>query len=136
MQRKFRMILFVAWILSPFSLGWAQTSTASTPAPAQPEAPVRVLIKHVMVQKGETLELGLKDGSKIRGRVVRVGNDQFDVQFLQDDDVVTKTIGVADVSSIKPLEPESKRQALFLGSGIAAGAGVLTVIVLALTGVL
>jgi len=96
----------------------------------------QVRIGRVMVSAGMTVEVRLKKGKKIRGRVSRVTQNELELQTLAGDRIEERKITPSDVKSLKRLDPDENRTARYMAAGIGAGLATLTVIILAAVGAL
>lgn len=132
----FRTVGLVILAFAALAPAWGQVPAARA-ADTHSRPPERgLMVQKVYLQKETTVALRLKDGSKFRGRVSRVGKDEFDLQFLKRDRIKTRTVRVAEVKSLKLFYATERRDKILLGTGIATGGGLLTVIILALAGAL
>jgi len=96
----------------------------------------QVRIGRVMVSAGMTVEVRLKKGKKIRGRVSRVTQNELELQTLAGDRIEERKITPSDVKSLKRLDPDENRTARYMAAGMGTGLATLTVIILAAVGAL
>jgi hypothetical protein len=124
----------VVFIAAPGA--WTQ---GPVPLPGRQEEKVaaeQVRIGSVTVSAGMTLEVHLKKGKKIRGRVSRVTENELELQTLSGDRIEKRKITPSDLKSLKRLDPDQNRTQRYLVAGLGAGLATLTVIILAAVGAL
>jgi len=85
------------------------------PAPTGPQQAI------LEIAIGAPVEVKLRSGPKLRGRLEQVRNDGFDVKVATNNELETRSLVFQDVKSVKQLrEGEGGRIALYMLAGIGA----------------
>ena len=80
----------------------------------------------VKISKGSAVEVRLKDGQKLRGRLGEVSSSSFTLQTTKDGKVDSRDLAFDDVKSLKPKRDKGRNIALGVGLGIAGCVALLT----------
>jgi hypothetical protein len=115
---------------------WAQEPVPLPGRQDEKVAAEQVRIGRIIVSTGMTVEVHLKKGKKIRGRVSRVTKDELELQTLSGDKIEERKISLSDVKSLKRFDPDENRTGRYAVAGLGAGLATLAVIILAVVGAL